>query len=94
MTEQNNRNGIAETLEIGMGGGSRPKWPRWAIVILLVVIAAAAAWYFQQRGQNSATTQYKTEPVRKGDLTVIVTATGTLKPTNSVDVGSELSGTV
>lgn len=38
--------------------------------------------------------QYKTEQVRRGDLVVIVTATGTLQPTNKVDVGSELSGTI
>ena len=37
---------------------------------------------------------YATEPARKGDLTVLVTATGTLQPTNQVDVGSELSGTI
>jgi HlyD family secretion protein len=32
--------------------------------------------------------------VQRGDLTVIVTATGTLQPTNEVDVGSELSGII
>ena len=32
--------------------------------------------------------------MKRGDLTVIVTATGTLQPTNKVDVGSELSGIV
>jgi HlyD family secretion protein len=35
-----------------------------------------------------------TEPVARGDLTVTVTANGTLQPTRSVNVGSELSGTV
>ena len=38
--------------------------------------------------------RYTTEPARKGDLTVLVTATGTLQPTNQVVVGSELSGTI
>ena len=38
--------------------------------------------------------RYTTEPARRGDLTVLVTATGTLQPTNQVDVGSELSGTI
>jgi HlyD family secretion protein len=37
--------------------------------------------------------KFQTQVVREGDLTVIVTATGTLAATNSVDVGSELSGT-
>jgi len=38
--------------------------------------------------------QYKTEAVRRGDLKVIVTATGNLAPVNQVEVGSELSGIV
>ncbi|OYY55577.1 MAG: efflux transporter periplasmic adaptor subunit [Halothiobacillus sp. 28-55-5] len=33
-------------------------------------------------------------PATRGDLTVTVTATGTLAPTNQVDVGIEVSGTV
>jgi HlyD family secretion protein len=32
--------------------------------------------------------------VTRGDLTVIVTATGTVQPVNQVDVGTEISGTI
>jgi len=42
--------------------------------------------------ENSNSAQYKTQEVVRGNLTVVVTATGTLQPTNKVDVGSELSG--
>ncbi|MCK9364023.1 MAG: efflux RND transporter periplasmic adaptor subunit [Syntrophales bacterium] len=94
MTEQNNEKGIAETLEIGKEGRPVRRLGRWAAVVLALVIAAGAAWYFLKPDPKAATTQYKTEHVKRGDLTVIVTATGTLKPTNSVDVGSELSGIV
>jgi len=38
--------------------------------------------------------RYTTTPARRGDITVKVTATGTLQPTIQVDVGSELSGTI
>ena len=38
--------------------------------------------------------QYKTQEVKRGSLTVVVTATGTLQPTNTVSVGSEVSGIV
>ena len=38
--------------------------------------------------------QYVTEPVQKGGLTLTVSANGTLQPTRSVNIGSELSGTV
>ena len=37
---------------------------------------------------------YSTQEVKRGDLTVIVTATGTLQATNEVDVSSELSGII
>jgi HlyD family secretion protein len=94
MTEQNIEKGIAETLALGKEGGPGFRWKRWLIVILVLAIAAGAAWYFLKPDPKATLTRYKTEPVKKGDLTVIVTATGTLKPTNSVDVGSELSGIV
>jgi HlyD family secretion protein len=35
-----------------------------------------------------------TQPAARGDLTVLVTATGSVQPTNKVDVSSELSGVV
>ena len=38
--------------------------------------------------------RYVTEPATRGNLTVIVTATGSVQPTNKVDVSSELSGTI
>jgi HlyD family secretion protein len=94
MSEENVEKGIAETLQIGSGGGPRRRWVRWAVIALILVIAAAVAWHFLKPDPEAATTQYKTEQARRGDLTVLVTATGTLKPTNSVDVGSELSGIV
>lgn len=59
-------------------------------LLLLVVIAG----YLGVTGRKAGAVQYKTGEVHKGDLTVIVTATGTLQPTNKVDVGSELSGTI
>jgi HlyD family secretion protein len=37
---------------------------------------------------------YVTEPASRGDLTVTVTATGTVEPTNEVELSSELSGTI
>jgi HlyD family secretion protein len=40
------------------------------------------------------TVRYVTQPATKGSLVVVVTATGSVQPTNKVDVSSELSGTV
>lgn len=74
---------------------ARPLWKRplvWAGVAALLVLAAALlAW---QSGRTAAAPSYVTEPVQRGTLNVSVSADGTLQPTRSVNIGSELSGTV
>jgi len=60
----------------------------------LVVCAAAGAYFWQLKSKNSATPTYVASPAGKGNLTLSVTANGTLQPTRSVSIGSELSGTV
>ncbi|MBU0946555.1 MAG: efflux RND transporter periplasmic adaptor subunit [Proteobacteria bacterium] len=62
----------------------------WGLV-LLVVLFVIFKWVV---GQDSSEIEYKTVEAELGDLTVIVTATGNLEPTNQVEVGSEVSGTV
>jgi HlyD family secretion protein len=58
------------------------------------VLAAVALFLMRAVGGNAERVSYTTEPARRGDLTVSVTATGTLEPTNQVDISSELSGIV
>jgi HlyD family secretion protein len=65
------------------------------VVIVVILIAAAAAVYLLARTRGGATgPQYRTEQVTRGSLTVKVSATGNLQPTNEVTVGSEVSGLV
>ena len=61
---------------------------------LALALAAGAAVFLLARGPAAPPVRYQTEPAVLGDLVVTATATGTLQPTKSVDVGSELSGTV
>jgi HlyD family secretion protein len=63
----------------------------WAGVAALVLIAG---YFLLFSGGSGPRTTYVSEPATRGDLTAIVTATGTVQPTNQVDVSSELSGTV
>ncbi|MBN1932282.1 MAG: efflux RND transporter periplasmic adaptor subunit [Desulfobacterales bacterium] len=60
-------------------------------VLILVVIFIIFKWVM---GQNGSEIEYKTVEAQRGNLTVTVTATGNLQPTNQVDVGSEVSGTI
>lgn len=58
---------------------------------MLVLAIVTGYWLW---GGAQSTVRYTTEPAVRGDLTVIVTATGSAQPTNKVAVSSELSGTV
>jgi HlyD family secretion protein len=83
---------VAEKLGIGAKGASRRRW-RWLVLGLVVVVAAGIAVYFTTRNGASGPA-FQTVAAKTGDLTVIVTATGTLQPVNQVDVGAEISGRI
>jgi HlyD family secretion protein len=79
---------------IGAGGAKRPR-RRWLLALAALVVLAAAGGFLKSRSTSTASVeQYVTEDVTKGTLTVKVSATGNLQPTNEVDVGSEVSGLV
>ncbi len=84
---------IGQTLGIDQSSDRKKHLKRWLIVALLVIagVTSAAVW---KGTKKSNSIQYQTQKVQRGDLTVTVTATGALEPTNQVDVGSELSGII
>ncbi len=87
----------AQTLDALLGSEHRrPWWRRLTLwVVLALVGAAASGWWAWQRSETQAAVpRYATTPLARGTLSLNVTATGTLQPTRSVAVGSELSGTV
>lgn len=67
-------------------------WAALTAGVLMCVTAVIAS--DATPGSAAAPPPFTTAAVRSGALTVRVTATGTLQPTTSVDVGSELSGVV
>ena len=66
------------SLLIGLGG------------CLLLLAAALWSWW----GPNTAPVHYKTASVDRGPITSVVTATGTVNPVVSVQVGSQVSGKI
>jgi len=81
---------------LGTAGSSASRWTRrrglrWVVVIIAGVLLASVIWWITS---GTSTIRYVTEPVTRGSLTVIVTATGSVQPTEKVDISSELSGTV
>jgi HlyD family secretion protein len=79
---------------LGLHASRRRPWRRWAMwgALLLAVVAAFVLW--RGRGGDGSAGGYVTAPVRRGDLAVSVTATGTLQALDTVEVGSEVSGRV
>jgi len=67
-------------------------WIRRLSAILIVIAIIVLA--LNTKKEKTDSVRFKTEEIQRGDLTVIVTATGTLQPTNKVEVGSELSGKI
>jgi len=65
---------------------------RFLLILLLLSAAGGGWWYFIYK--KAETPEYNTETVAKGDITQIVTATGSLKPVINVTVGCQISGTI
>lgn len=60
----------------------------------LVLAALGGGAYVWLNRDTTASVSYETQPVEKGNLVVTVSATGTLEPIKTVEVGIEVSGTV
>lgn len=65
------------------------------LVPLLVVVAAAAgyAWWRTQPGAAPAE-RWRLEAVDRGDVVQVVSANGTVNPVTSVNVGTQVSGSI
>ena len=77
-----------------LGGKVTPAWQRYAKWILLALVVLAVVfglWRYFGSGEQAG---FATQKVERGSLTVTVSATGKLAPTNQVQVGSELSGKI
>jgi len=63
------------------------------LLLLAAVVTAAVVFVLKRRGavEESA---YRTSPVDRGDITMTVTATGSLSAVTTVQVGSQVSGII
>lgn len=68
--------------------------PVFWLALGLIIISIAGYWFWQAKRATQALPKYTTQEVTRGDLTLTVTANGTIQPTRSINIGSELSGTV
>lgn len=70
------------------------RWMKGALagIVALGIIGVGLAWY-GLRGGDSGTT-FRTAAVKRGDLLVSISATGTVEPEEVIDVGAQIAGQI
>lgn len=74
-----------------MASGSPNRGVKWFAVLAVVAAAGLAAWWFSGDARK-APEPLNTVEVTRGDIQLLVSATGVLEPSNYVDVGAQVSG--
>lgn len=62
-------------------------------IVSIVILFSGAGYYFYSK-TSAEEVQFRIEKVLKGDVLVVVTATGTVSAVRTVQVGSQVSGTL
>jgi len=77
------------------GGGSGKHLKRNVIFVVIVLVLVGGGWFWWSRVEKAKNQvpPYATEILKRGDISLTITATGNLAPTTQVIVGGELSGT-
>ncbi len=75
-------------------GGPRHIVPRWIYYLVIFVVVAGGLYWWNTEATTRRAVTYQTEAVSRANIRVTVTATGTIEPTNLVEISSELSGTM
>ncbi len=73
---------------------AKSKFPLGLVLTLVLAAAAAAGGWYYFRERDDKPVEYATMPVTRTEIIQAVTATGTLQPVVTVDVGSQISGII
>ncbi|NYD92216.1 efflux RND transporter periplasmic adaptor subunit [Sphingomonas melonis] len=85
---------MAEPIDDFLGVKPVPVWRRYLKWVFVAIGVVLLALLLKSCFGPKAEAGYATQPAERGNLTVTVSATGKLAPTNQVTVGSQLSGLV
>lgn len=91
---QNNKTDIDDIkIKLDIGGIANHK-KHWGLYLSVLLLLSVIASYFVVSNKKNENVKYITQKVQKRDLVIKVTSTGNIEPTNTVDVGIEVSGTI
>ena len=61
-------------------------------MIGVILVIGSSVWMWRNVGNHSA--KYKTEPLQIGDISQVITASGTINPLSTVSIGTQASGRI
>ncbi|MER9915874.1 MULTISPECIES: efflux RND transporter periplasmic adaptor subunit [unclassified Mesorhizobium] len=85
---------IEAALGLDQSGVRKTRRRGWLYALLALIAVAGGLAGYQWYAGSPAKIDYTTTPATIADLTVAVSATGTLQPLTQVDISSELSGII
>ena len=65
----------------------------WVVIVLVALLAGGAGFWYWKHNDDKAP-EFQTAAITRGEITQLVTATGTLNPVTNVTVGSQISGII
>jgi HlyD family secretion protein len=83
---------VVKKLGLGRRRASK-RLGRW-LALGAAVVVSSGVWFWRAKFTAPKPPSYVTAPVERGDLRETVTATGTLSPVDSVEIGAEVTGRV
>lgn len=88
-------NQSTESIEQTLGLNAPKKSPlkKYLLIGGITLLLIGGGWFWV-KSSASTKTEYLTAPAEIKELTTTVSATGNLEPTNTIDVGIEVSGTI
>ena len=71
------------------------RWFKKHKIITLILIAGGVYYFtFANKAEQKQSPVFATVEILRGDLKHVVTATGEIQPVNTVNIGSQVSGTI
>lgn len=64
------------------------------IIILVIIVLGVLGYFFIKPKLENRKLEYTYTPIQKGDIETLISSTGTLEAINTVEVGTQISGTV
>lgn len=66
----------------------------WIIIVIVIFILGGGFFVYQLADQKGSNQKFRLVKVEQGEISFVVTATGTINPVITVLVGSQVSGTI